>query len=88
MAHRKPTSTSAKILYRPVGLASGILSGALSGVLFKQLWKVASPSRSEDTHRAVAPLRQAADAVLLDTSAIGLEESYALLKKTVLEHIA
>ena len=32
MAHRKPTSTSAKILYRPVGLASGILSGALSGV--------------------------------------------------------
>lgn len=42
----------------------------------------------QDTHRAVAPLRQAADAVLLDTSAIGLEESYALLKKTVLEHIA
>ena len=42
----------------------------------------------QDTHRAVAPLRQAADALLLDTSAIGLEESYALLKKTVLEHIA
>ena len=42
----------------------------------------------QDTHRAVAPLRQAADAVLLDTSAIDLEESYALLKKTVLEHIA
>ena len=42
----------------------------------------------QDTHRAVAPLRQAADSVLLDTSAIGLEESYALLKKTVLEHIA
>ena len=42
----------------------------------------------QDIHRAVAPLRQAADAVLLDTSAIGLEESYALLKKTVLEHIA
>ena len=42
----------------------------------------------QDTHRAVAPLRQAADAVLLDTSAIGLEESYALLKKTGLEHIA
>ena len=42
----------------------------------------------QDTHRAVAPLRQAADAVLPDTSAIDLEESYALLKKTVLEHIA
>ena len=42
----------------------------------------------QDTHRAGAPLRQAADAVLLDTSAIDLEESYALLKKTVLEHIA
>lgn len=61
MAHRKPTSTSAKILYRPVGLASGILSGALSGVLFKQLWKVASPSRSKDTPKALEsefPLRE------------------------------
>lgn len=41
----------------------------------------------QDTHRAVAPLRQADDAVLVDTSDIGIEESFALLKKTILEHI-
>ena len=41
----------------------------------------------QDTHRAVAPLRRAEDAVLLDTSDIGIEESYALLKKTVQDRI-
>lgn len=41
----------------------------------------------QDTHRAVAPLRQAEDAILVDTSDIGIEESFALLKKTILEHI-
>jgi len=53
MPHQKTTSTSAKILYRPVGLVSGIVSGALAGVLFKQLWKVASPSHSKDTPKAL-----------------------------------
>ena len=41
----------------------------------------------QDTHRAVAPLRQAEDAILVDTSDIGIEESFTLLKKTILEHI-
>lgn len=41
----------------------------------------------QDTHRAVAPLKQAEDAVLLDTSDIGFEESYELLKKTVLARV-
>lgn len=41
----------------------------------------------QDTHRAVAPLRRAEDAILVDTSDIGIEESFALLKKTILEHI-
>lgn len=41
----------------------------------------------QDTHRAVAPLRQAEDAILVDTSDIGIEESFALLKKTILAHI-
>lgn len=41
----------------------------------------------QDTHRAVAPLRQAEDAILVDTSNIGIEESFALLKKTILAHI-
>ena len=41
----------------------------------------------QDTHRAVAPLRQAEDAILVDTSDIGIEESFTLLKKTILAHI-
>lgn len=41
----------------------------------------------QDTHRAVAPLRQAEDAILVDTSDIGIEESFALLKKTILAYI-
>lgn len=61
MAHKKSTSTSAKILYRPIGLVSGVVSGALAGVVFKQLWKVASPSHSKDTPKALEsefPLRE------------------------------
>lgn len=38
-----------------------------------------------DTHRAAAPLRQAEDAVLADTTSLTLEESVALVKRIVKE---
>ena len=41
----------------------------------------------QDTHRAVAPLKQAQDAVLVDSSNIDFEQTFALLKKTILERI-
>lgn len=41
----------------------------------------------QDTHREVAPLKQAEDAILVDTSDIDFDESFALLKRTILEHI-
>ena len=41
----------------------------------------------QDTHRAIAPLKQADDAILVDTSDIDFDESFALLKRTILEHI-
>ena len=41
----------------------------------------------QDSHRAVAPLKQADDAILVDTSSIGLQESFDLLKRTILAHI-
>ena len=41
----------------------------------------------QDSHRAVAPLKQAEDAILVDTSDIGLQESFDLLKRTILAHI-
>ena len=40
----------------------------------------------QDTHRAIAPLRQAADAIRIDTSEIDFEQSVALLKRTIREH--
>ena len=40
-----------------------------------------------DTHRAIAPLRQAEDAVLVDTTALDLEASYQLLLNTIRERI-
>ena len=41
----------------------------------------------QDTHRAAAPLRQADDAVLVDTSELDIEQSFALLKNTILDRI-
>lgn len=41
----------------------------------------------QDTHRAEAPLRQAEDAVLLDTTAIGFDESFELLCRTIEERL-
>ncbi|EFB75572.1 (d)CMP kinase [Subdoligranulum variabile] len=41
----------------------------------------------QDTHREIAPLKQAEDAVLVDTSDIDFDQSFALLKRTILEHI-
>ena len=41
----------------------------------------------QDSHRAIAPLKQADDAILVDTSDIGFDESFELLKRTILAHI-
>lgn len=44
----KKASTSAKLLYRPVGLVSGILGGLLASMIFKQIWKRVSPGHQSD----------------------------------------
>lgn len=44
----QPTSTSAKILYRPVGLASGMVAAIITGQIFQQLWKRASAGEGAD----------------------------------------
>lgn len=41
----------------------------------------------DDSHRAIAPLKQAEDAILVDTSDIGLEESIELIIRTIKENI-
>ena len=42
---------------------------------------------ANDTSRAAAPLRQAEDALLVDTTGNSLEESFQLLLKTIEEHL-
>lgn len=41
-------STSAKILYRPVGLVSSIVGGLLASLIFKQIWKRVSAGEGAD----------------------------------------
>lgn len=46
-------STSAKILYRPIGLVSSVIGGLLAGVIFKQVWKHAAPGEKSDPPTAL-----------------------------------
>lgn len=41
----------------------------------------------QDANRAIAPLRPAPDAILLDTTGNRLEDSIALLRSTIEEHL-
>src|SRR5258708_31370873 len=47
MSSKQP-STSAKILYRPVGLVSSVIGGLLAGGIFKQVWRRAAPGEKSD----------------------------------------
>jgi hypothetical protein len=53
MAKQEATSKSAKILYRPVGLASSILGGLVAGIVFKQVWRRATPGDRSDPPNAL-----------------------------------
>ena len=46
-------STSAKILYRPIGLVSSVLGGLVAGVIFKQVWRRAAPGDKPDPPQAL-----------------------------------
>ena len=49
----KQTSTSAKILYRPVGLMGSVVGGLLAGVVFKQVWQRLAPGERSDPPSAL-----------------------------------
>jgi hypothetical protein len=49
----KDTSTTAKILYRPVGLISSVVAGVVAGQIFKQVWKHATPGDDADAPKAL-----------------------------------
>jgi uncharacterized protein DUF4235 len=46
-------STTAKILYRPVGLVSSIIGGLVAGAIFKQVWRRAAPGEKPDPPTAL-----------------------------------
>ncbi len=48
MAREQQASTSAKILYRPVGLVGSLVAGLLAGWVFDQVWKHATPGPEAD----------------------------------------
>ncbi|MDD7942031.1 DUF4235 domain-containing protein [Actinomycetospora lutea] len=41
-------STSAKILYRPVGIVSSILGGVVANLIFKKVWQRTAPDGESD----------------------------------------
>jgi hypothetical protein len=46
-------STTAKLLYRPVGLASSVVGGLVAGAIFKQVWRRAAPGAKSDPPTAL-----------------------------------
>jgi len=53
MRAEQRTSTSAKMLYRPVGLTSSIVGGVVAGQVFKQVWKRVSGGADADAPKAL-----------------------------------
>ncbi|MCW2830045.1 MAG: hypothetical protein JWP31_737 [Aeromicrobium sp.] len=47
-ARTKKPSTSAKVLYRPVGIVSSIVGGLIASLMFKQIWKQISSGEHPD----------------------------------------
>ncbi len=52
-------SKGAKLAYRPIGLAGGILAGVVSGAIFKQIWKkVADKDDAPDALQSEYSMRE------------------------------
>ena len=54
MSQQTTGNTSAKLLYRPIGIVNGLISGAIAGVIFKQVWKLVTPEKEEDAPNALS----------------------------------
>ncbi len=57
----KQASTSAKILYRPVGLATSVVAGVVAGSLFRTVWTKTTAGDQSDPPKPLEseyPMRQ------------------------------
>ncbi|MRJ75612.1 DUF4235 domain-containing protein [Aeromicrobium sp. SMF47] len=78
-AKNKP-STSAKILYRPVGLVSSIVGGLIASMLFKQIWKRVSAGEGADPP---GPLESEYDFKEILVAAVLQGAIYAVVKAVI-----
>lgn len=53
MAKKESSNTSAKLLYRPIGLVNSVISGAVAGMVFKQIWKRIPSEHRDDAPKAL-----------------------------------
>jgi len=53
MGTEEQSNTSAKMLYRPLGLTSSLLAGLAAGAVFKSVWKHATPGDNADAPKAL-----------------------------------
>jgi hypothetical protein len=51
MAREETSSASAKMLYRPIGIAGSLRGGLVAGQVFQQVWKHATPGDNADAPR-------------------------------------
>ena len=57
-------------------------------VSFEEVLEDVKKRDYQDTHREAAPLKQAEDAVLLDTSDLNFEQSLDAMKKIIAEKVS
>jgi hypothetical protein len=48
MNQETTSNTSAKMLYRPIGIAGSLIGGLVAGQIFQQVWKHATPGDHTD----------------------------------------
>jgi len=65
------TSKSAKILYRPIGIAGSVVGGLLANLVFKKVWQQSAPGDHPDPPDALEsghPLKEILLAAVLQGS--------------------
>ena len=80
MTTQEETSKSAKLLYRPVGMASSIVGGLVASMIFRKIWQHTAPGDQSAPPTALTteyPVRQ----VLL--AAVVQGALYSLVKTVI-----
>lgn len=75
MSPQEPSSTSAKILYKPVGITSSIIAGIIAGQLVQVAWKHATSGPNADPPQPLEseyPLREVLAAAALQGAVFSL----------------